>query len=99
MRLCRCILDLVRPTTTAIIRFEVMDFDRWQARHGDDLRSWGASQIVVFRDVESPNRVTAVVEWEDGASAHAVLGDGQTKARLLAAGVVGIPEVRFVQRA
>lgn len=82
---------------TVIIRMETKDFETWRAACGADARRMGASEVRLYRDLESPSEVFAVIDWEDAEEARAFLGDAQTKARMLAAGVVGVPDLRFVR--
>jgi quinol monooxygenase YgiN len=50
-----------------------------------------------YRDVDNPNNVTLVLEWDEADKAQAFLNDPNTKASMDAAGVTGRPSVVAVQ--
>ena len=83
------------------LRLNVTDYDTWRA--GSDAQessrkaagSTGVNQF--YRDVENPNNVTLIMEWEEAGNAQAYLNDPNTKASMDAAGVTGRPMVVAVQ--
>ena len=83
------------------LRVNVADYDKWRA--GFDIneanrRSAGSTGVNQFyRDVDNPNNVTLVLEWDEEANAQAFLNDPRTKASMDAAGVTGRPMVVAVQ--
>lgn len=84
------------------LRVNVADYDIWRA--GFDANeakrtsagSTGNNQF--YRDVENPNNVTLIMEWNTAENAQAFLNDPHTKASMDAAGVTGRPMVVAVQR-
>ena len=58
---------------------------------GKSAGSTGVNQF--YRDVDNPNNVTLVLEWEAADKAQAFLNDPNTKASMDAAGVTGRPAV------
>lgn len=83
------------------LRLNVADFDKWlTAFHSfesyrKELGSTGMNQI--FHDVDDPNNVTLIMEWDDAAKAKAFLNNPQTKANMDSAGVTRAPMVLAVQ--
>ena len=83
------------------LRVNVADYDKW--RLGFDAnepsrKSAGSTGVNQFyRDVNDPNNVTLVLEWEDADKAQAFLNDPRTKASMDEAGVTGRPMVVAVQ--
>ena len=83
------------------LRVNVADYDTWRAgfdankSNRTSAGSTGNNQF--YRDVENPNNVTLIMEWEEAAKAQAYLNDPNTKASMDAAGVTGRPMVVAVQ--
>lgn len=83
------------------LRLNVADFDKWLAAfqgfesYRKELGSTGVNQI--FHDVDDPNNVTLIMEWDEASNAKAFLSNPQTKANMDAAGVTGRPTVLAVQ--
>ena len=90
---------LVMEGATVISQFDVIDFDAWRATYSAHAQERGATAITLYRDVDAPTRVFAIIEWEDARKAKAYIGDAQMTGRLMEAGVVGVPEFTFVRRA
>ncbi len=87
---------------TVIGRFEVRSFDTWRTafeRHAEARRGAGLKGATIYRDQSSPNLIFLVLEWSTEEGARAWVEDVQHKARMMTAGVVGIPEFRFVRQA
>jgi hypothetical protein len=57
----------------------------------------GAGQV--YRDVENPNHITAVLEWDNVENARRFSTDPALKEEMHAAGVTSAPEVHFLNRA
>ena len=83
------------------LRVNVADYDTW--RKGFDAnesnrKSAGSTGVNQFyRDVDNPNNVTLILEWDAADKAQAFLNDPNTKASMDAAGVTGRPMVVAVQ--
>ncbi len=83
------------------LRLNVVDFDKWLTAfqgfesYRKDNGSTGANQI--FHDVDDPNNVTLIMEWEDATKAQAFINNPQTKANMDSAGVTGRPAMLAVQ--
>ena len=83
------------------LRLHVADYDTWRA--GFDAQesnrrlagSMGVNQF--YCDVDNPDNVTLILEWDEAGKAQAYLNDPNTKASMDAAGVTGRPMVVAVQ--
>jgi len=83
------------------LRLNVADFDKWLAAfHGFESyrKELGSTEVnQIFHDVDDPNNVTLIMEWDEATNAKAFLNNPQTKANMDAAGVTGRPMVAAVQ--
>ena len=84
-------------------RQTVSDYAKWRtafdssASFRKDAGATGVNQI--YRDVENPSTITAVMEWNTIEKARLHLADPKLKDVLQNAGVNGSPEVRFLNHA
>lgn len=84
-------------------RQTVSDYANWRkvfdtnAAFRKDAGATGVNQI--YRDVENPSTVTAIMEWTTIEKARLHLADPKLKQVLENAGVTGSPEVRFFNHA
>jgi len=81
-----------------IIRHEVADFDSWLDTYYsyDDQRiDHGQGTVQILRDVENPNKITIIAEWEsmEGFEAFGQAVDLQSV--MQGAGVLGPPDIFF----
>jgi hypothetical protein len=83
------------------LRLNLEDYDKWRTGFDskEDFRrasgSTGVKQI--YRDVDQPNTVTLILEWENAEKAQAFLNDPMLKQVMQSIGVVGAPLIRAVQ--
>jgi len=79
------------------LRVNVADYDKWRAgfdANESSRKSAGSTGVnQYYRDVDNPNNVSLVLEWEAADKAQAFLNDPNTKASMDAAGVTGRPAV------
>jgi quinol monooxygenase YgiN len=84
-------------------RQNVSDYAKWRtafdtnATFRKDAGATGVNQI--YRDVENPGTVTAIMEWNNIEKARLHLADPKLKEVMDKAGVTGSPEVRFFNHA
>ncbi|WP_458207347.1 putative quinol monooxygenase [Haladaptatus sp. NG-SE-30] len=72
--------------------------DAWRTyfdEHGP-TREDGAKGGQVFRTSDDPNEVVVFVEWDSKAAARAFVESGETPEAIEKSGVVGEPEVLFL---
>jgi hypothetical protein len=83
------------------LRLNVADYDTWRAgfdAQESNRKSAGSTGVNQFyRDVENPDNVTLIMEWDEPGKAQAYLNDPNTKESMDAAGVTGRPMVVAVQ--
>ena len=83
------------------LRVNVADYDTWRAgfdAQESNRRAAGSTGVNQFyRDVDNPNNVTLILEWDEADRAQAFLNDPRTKASMDEAGVTGRPMVVAVQ--
>ena len=84
-------------------RQNVSDYAKWRtafdtnATFRKDAGATGVNQI--YRDVENPGTVTAIMEWNNIEKARTFSADPKLKEVMGKAGVIGSPEVRFFNHA
>lgn len=86
--------------TTVFVRAKVEDFNAWKAAYdsGAELRnSAGVLSATVFRSVDNPNEITVAHELNTVRHAKDFAHSSELRAAMQASGVVGVPEVWFVE--
>ena len=83
------------------VRQVVRDYAQWKEEfdiHLSTREAGGATrEAFVLRDVEHPNEVIVVLGWHDLAQARLYAKSVSWQAALEQMGVVGVPEVRFLE--
>ncbi|MBI5650129.1 MAG: hypothetical protein HZC40_06760 [Chloroflexi bacterium] len=85
------------------VRATVPDYAKWRttfdsfANLRKDAGATGINQI--YRDVENPGTVTAIMEWNTVEKARLHLADPKTQEAMKSAGITGAPEIRFLNHA
>ena len=83
------------------VRQTVSDYAQWKEGfdiHFSTRQAGGATrEALVLRDVERPNEVIVVLGWRDLAQAQLYAKSVSWQAALERMGVVGVPEVRFLE--
>ncbi len=85
-----------------IVRHKVADFNRWKQAFDAHLnRRMGAGEtgFRIFHAVEDPRDVTLLLDWEGLDSARRFMNSDDLRQAMQQAGVVGTPEVNYVQDA
>lgn len=86
--------------TTVFVRAKVQDFTAWKAAYdsGSELRSAaGVTTARVFRSVDDPSEITVAHELPTVRSAKDFAHSSELRAAMQASGVVGAPDVWFVE--
>ena len=89
-----------RPLAGLIIRHEVRDYAAWKRAfdgHGDARSKAGVVGHAVSRSVRNPNVVVIYLQAESLDALRAFAAASDSKAVMQAAGVVGAPDLSFVQ--
>lgn len=86
---------------TIIVTHEVKDFDAWKPGFDSDdanRQNAGISNLSLYRDAFNPNIVTLIA---DAANIEVIMGmftNPQMQEMMATAGVVGTPEVKFLNK-
>lgn len=89
--------------TYFLARHKVEDYDKWRVIY-DEAQSTAASMgqknesSMVFKDIDDPNRVTVLGEFDTKENAEKFFGSEELKAAMQKAGVQGPPEIHFVDK-
>ena len=82
------------------VRATVADYEKWRPFFDEDearRRAAGATGVnQVYRDVDDPNTVTVVLEWDNAENAHKFMDDPALREEMQKSGVIGMPAVRTI---
>ncbi|MCZ3388609.1 MAG: cyclase [Actinomycetia bacterium] len=87
---------------TLFIRHDVEDYSKWRQGYDENVsvRTAGAVQAdTIYRSVENGNNLTVSHDFDSIDAARAFAGSGELKAAMAALGVVGHPDIWFVEKA
>jgi hypothetical protein len=83
------------------LRLNLEDYEKWRAGFdaNDSFRRAGGSTGInqIYRDVDNPNTVSLILEWESAEKAKTFLDNPALKQTMQKAGVIGAPVIRTVQ--
>jgi phage terminase Nu1 subunit (DNA packaging protein) len=85
-----------------IVRHKVADYDRWKEAFDNHLSARKAAGEVaskVLQSVDDLREVTILLDWDSLERARRFAGSDDLKQVMQRAGVVGEPDVRFLQDA
>ena len=88
--------------TYASVRFAVADYTTWRAGFDSNepgrraAGATGANQV--YRDLEQPNTVTLILEWNGPARARQFFQDPALRQLQQKSGVIGVPETRVMNK-
>lgn len=84
------------------LQYSVTDYIRWKEGFDSHLsarQAGGATQeALVLRDVDDPCEIIVVLGWRDLAQARLFIESVSWQRERKGMGVVGVPEVRFLER-
>ena len=87
---------------TILIHHQVTDFAAWKKVFDSAAAfrtSSGELSAQIFRDESDSNKLTVLNKWESMGSAQKFLHSPELKASMEKAGVVGKPEIHFLNEA
>ncbi len=85
-----------------IVRHKVADYSRWKETFDHNLGTRKAAGEVgskILQSVDDPREVTIVMDWDSLERARKFAGSDDLKQAMQTAGVVGDPDVHFLQDA
>lgn len=83
-----------------IVQHEVKDYEKWKSRFvmSDTFRKvFGEKEYNIFRNVNDPNDVSIVFQWEDLSRLMKFFDTMDVKSAMTAAGVVGEPNIYLLE--
>ena len=84
------------------VHHTVADYTKWRVgfdAHESARRAAGATGgQQIFCDLENPNAVTIIMEWDSAEKARKFATDPALRQVMEKAGVIGAPEVRFLNQ-
>lgn len=79
------------------VRHTVADYEKWRPLFDEDdarRRAAGALGVPqVYRDMDNPNTITLIIEWDTAENANKFVHDPALGAVMQKAGVIGMPAV------
>lgn len=82
------------------VRHTVADYETWRPFFDEDdarRRAGGATGVnQIYRDVDDPNTITVVLEWDNAENARQFMDDPALREVMQKAGVIGMPAVRAI---
>ncbi len=84
-----------------LVRNTVEDYDKWKLsfdKHSAMRKTAGSTGGRLFHSADNPNDVLVLLEWDDVKKAREFAGSAQLREAMEEAGVVGQPEVRFLEK-
>jgi uncharacterized protein (DUF1330 family) len=78
----------------------VQEYDKWQPTLIEDtpiIKDNGGKTVQVLRGTEDPNRLIVIMEFESTEKAKELLESDFLRERFQAGGVIGKPEIYFVE--
>jgi hypothetical protein len=85
-----------------IVRHKVADYSRWKEAfdaHLNVRKAAGETEARVLLSVEDPREVTLFFDWDSLERARQFAGSEELKQAMRQAGVVGDPDIRFLEDA
>jgi len=85
-----------------IVRHKVADYSKWKQTFDAYLNhrmAAGETGFRVFQSIEDPRDVTVMTDWESTDRARRFMQSDDLRKTMESAGVVGSPDVNFVQDA
>jgi len=85
-----------------IVRHKVAEYSKWKETFDSHLNhrmAAGETGFRVFQSIEDPRDVTVLTDWESMDSARRFMQSDDLRKAMQSAGVVGSPDVNFVQDA
>lgn len=82
------------------MRYTVADYQVWRgvfdSNDGTRRAAGGTGACQVYRDVDDPNTLTLLMEWDNAENARKFLDDPALRERMKSAGVTGPATVRTI---
>ncbi len=83
-----------------LLHHKVSDFNRWKESFDSHLNTRmhaGELGFRLFQSVDDPRDVTLLLDWDSVEHARKFMGSEDLRGRMQQAGVVGDPDVQYIQ--
>ena len=83
-----------------LLHHRVSDFSRWKESFDSHLstrKQAGEIGFHLFQSVDDPREVTLLLDWDSLEHARKFMGSEDLRGRMQQAGVVGAPDVQYIQ--
>jgi quinol monooxygenase YgiN len=83
-----------------LVHHKVSDFNRWKESFDSHLSTRmraGELGYRLFQSVDDPRDVTLLLDWDSAEHARQFMGSEELRDRMQQAGVVGTPDVQYIQ--
>jgi heme-degrading monooxygenase HmoA len=85
-----------------VLRHTVADYGKWKRVFDEDgatRKAAGAMGGMLFRNADKPNEIVILLEWDSKENARKYTQSPDLHQKMERAGVIGIPEVYFLDKA
>jgi quinol monooxygenase YgiN len=85
-----------------LIRHKVSDYNRWKDAfdsHLNTRKRAGETGFRLFHNAEDPRDITLLLDWNTVDEARAFMNSGELRDAMSKAGVVGAPEIQYLEDA
>lgn len=82
-----------------LIHHKVENFNKWKPlfdEHGKKRRSAGSKKYQIFHGADDANNLVILFEWDNMENAHAFAESEDLKQKMKEAGVIGEPDIYFL---
>ena len=85
-----------------LIRHKVADYPRWKEvfdSHLSTRKRAGEMGCLLFHDMDDPHRLVLLMDWQTVEEARKFIDSDDLRKRMQEAGVVGAPEIQYLEDA
>jgi heme-degrading monooxygenase HmoA len=85
-----------------LVQHSVEDYEKWKPVFDEDAtnrQATGSRGGLVFRNVDDPNQIIVLLEWDNLENARAFASSDELREAMERAGVTGPPTVYFLEEA
>ena len=85
-----------------LVRHKVAEYSRWKEQfdsHLNTRKHAGETGCRLFQSVDDPRDVVLISDWDSIEQARKFMGSDELKKKMQEAGVVGAPDVQYIEDA
>lgn len=83
-----------------LVIYNTEDFKKWKRVYESntgDRKAHGSKEAYIYRNLENPNELEVMYIWNNVENAREYFNEDNFKNKMFAAGVVGEPEIRYLE--